>query len=121
MIVDNLIEQAAVNEMAAIESILTPCIKGTDHVPYIPTYTERDLDRADADDTLRVLIDTLDLDTAGTDGLAALMALNQEEQRIRRDVKIMQMGHKRLMLGCLETLYRRKLKLTKNLEKNHGE
>jgi len=121
MMEDTLIGLAAENELEAIKHILEPCLKGTDHSPHMPTYTERDLDRADADDTLRVLVDTLDLNTAGTDGLAALLAFNQEEQRIRRDVKIMRMGHKRMMLGCLETLYRRQLKLVKNLGKDNGD
>ena len=42
----------------------------------------------------------------------------QEEQRMRRDVRSVKQTHKRFMLGCLSTMYSRKITLDAILNKS---
>lgn len=53
---------------------------------------------------------------ADVDQACAALSKAQEAQRIRRDMTILSQGHKALMAGCLETMYRRSLKLAKCMQ-----
>lgn len=103
------------DEAAEISSILNQATSGGVRKSPEVKLEDEELDREKADAALKRVVDTFTHAQGGaaslTTDLAQITAFvtdRQEDQRIRRDTKIMRMRHKRLMLGCLQTLYYRK-------------
>lgn len=105
------------DEKDALEAILTPYIQGGEAVEYkAPSITTEDLDRAAADAAAtRTLSTRVDPAKQGNATIADGYKRVQNEQRIRRDTTIVRQNHKRLMMGALETLYRRQKTLEARL------
>ena len=100
-------------ELESIGDMLS-CVDGIDDTVHI-TIKPEDLDREKAD-----VVGQAEIDKATTDGipsnLSAIVRLQREANRARRDYIIAESSHKQLMLGAYRTMYQRKLKLEKKLE-----
>ena len=84
---------------------------------FVPLYNPLSFSRTLINNTGRAFAVSLAADDGAdvSDGFTIINGMQQEERR-RRDFQILQASHKRLMMGCLETMYRRKLKNSKELE-----
>lgn len=105
--------KALEEEHSALASIIDACFSGSPRKEPERALDAEDLDRAAADAAEAKVVDQI----AGEDRAALMkqclqVAANhanvQENQRVRRDTRIMRLNHKRLMLGCLQTMYWRK-------------
>lgn len=95
------------DEVAAIVRLLDPCINGAERVrPELQLKGDL-LDRAQADRAALSEVMGGQISTVGLGTVAAFHNTRQEEQRIRRDVSVLSAGHKKLMSGCLDMMYRR--------------
>ena len=105
--------KALEEERNALASIIDACLTGRLRKEPEPVLTEQDLDRAAADNEEARLVDEIAGDDKAAIAKQCLQVASQhanvqEDQRVRRDTKIMRLNHKRLMLGCLQTMYWRK-------------
>lgn len=98
--------------------LLGPLVDGQE-LPYDKSMRlkPRDTDRAAADHEMQTDVESADLTQPhGVFGTA--YGRMQEDQRIRRDANVLRVSHKRLMRGCLETVFRSTLKLRKEIDGN---
>ena len=97
-------------ETARLASIIKPLIDGGDRAVAATYLKEEDLDRAKAEET-----DDVKLKQQLTNpNLTALSALSQdlhEDNRVRRDMQVVNAGHKRLLLSALKVAYNRMTEL----------
>ena len=103
----------ASKELESIGNMLS-CVDGIGDTVHI-TLKPEDLDREKAE-----VVGQAEIDKATIDGipsnLSAIVRLQREANRARRDYIIAESSHKQLMLGAYRTMYQRKLKLEKKLE-----
>ena len=102
-------------QLASTQRLLEPLVNGSElAVDTSVSLKPADLDRAAADRDMLKAVNEADFTKPhGTFGKS--YARMQEDQRARRDINATRRGHKRLMLGCLETAYRYTLKLRKEI------
>lgn len=115
MIHTELDKKALMDEYTSINQLLWPYLHGEPYTGAVSRLTAEDIDRAAAEQRALEEVEAADMTDKSIVAACADYALVQEDQRIRRDAKIARQGHKRLMQGCMETLWRRQLKLKKEL------
>lgn len=108
-------KKALQDEYSSINALLWPYLHGRQYDGPVSRLTAEDIDRAAAEQRALEQVESADMTDTSVVAACADYALVQEDQRIRRDARIARQGHKRLMQGCLETLWRRQLKLKKEL------
>ena len=105
----NLQKQAWKEEYAVIDAIMKECLEGKarPNVKYV--LDEKALDRAEAEKDMLSMLAESDKTAEDKDSrpitLGAKFGSAQNDQRIRRDTRIIRQNHNRLMLGCLKTLF----------------
>ena len=107
---DNEVHKTALkDEQKVLKSILDTCLKGSERAkPALELVGADVLDRKKSDaDVIAALNGDKQSEYTRMAQLSAYFGVHQESQRVRRDAKIMQQTHKRLMFGCLQTLYAR--------------
>ena len=106
--------KAMKDELARLEPVIYLLEHGwTVPVDRSRLLTTEDIDRAAAEMENRNVVESMDFQTTPMGALGTRYGVLQEDQRVRRDAVISRQSHKRLMLGCLETSYRRMRKLLK--------
>lgn len=102
-------------QLASAQRLLEPLVNDSElPVDTSVALKKEDLDRAKADQDMLLAVNEADF-TKPHGMFGKRYAGMQEDQRARRDINATRQGHKRLMLGCLETAYRFTLKLRKEI------
>ena len=111
---DQLLEQADRVELGNIEKILD--FTGIE-VTQPLSLSEEQLNRATAE-LLNWEQMQFALSTDNSMNVAGCARQIHEASRVRRDMTISTVSHKKLLFGCYNTLYQRKLKLERQIEEN---
>jgi len=98
-------------------TILKPYVDGEDYTGASRVLELGDLDRSKPDRDMYDELNKTEPDKQKLYELSSEYAGFMSDQRTRRDMLIGRTGHKRLMYGCLETLYRRERKLEQLVSK----
>lgn len=102
-------KQAWREEYRSIDAIMKECLEGVPRPVVSPVLDDKMLDRAAAEKDMLAMLAESDKTEQNKDTrpitLGAKFGSAQNDQRIRRDTKIIRQNHKRLMLGCLKTLF----------------
>lgn len=122
--ITSIYKKALMEEHLGIASILESCTTGSPRKLPGKVLSDSDLNREAAEKAIQNTISKIG--GVGENGkkhadimdqcleVASFLANRQEDQRVRRDTRIMRTNHKRLMLGCLQTLYWRDQALVKS-------
>lgn len=108
-------KKALQDEYTSLNKLLWPYLYGKQYTGTVFRLSVDDIDRVAAEQRALAQVEAADMTDKSVVAACADYALLQEDQRIRRDARIARQGHKRLMQGCLETLWRRQLKVKKEL------
>ena len=108
-------KKALQDELTSLNQLLWPYLHGAQYTGAVSRLSAEDMDRAAAEQRALEQVEAADMTDRSVVAACADYEIVQEDQRIRRDARIARQGHKRLMQGCLETLWRRQLKLKKEL------
>ena len=120
---DQLLKRVDRAELNSLDQILG-------FIPSTDPLKPEDLDRATAEKKdweqmqyiLAAFTDDKEADRQPESVMAVAAASRQihEASRARRDINIATASHKKLMLGCYQTLYQRKLKLEKKIRQEEA-
>ena len=116
MIGIELEQSAQQEELNFLKEVLNPYVNGEPRGVPLHVMNADALDRQKADQRQGLAMVMQDLSLLSVPGPSGSYAAMQEADRIRRDTVIARLNHKRLMYGCLETAWRRMLKLQKNID-----
>lgn len=108
--------KSQVEESKILEQVMASYLNCSLRSPIDTDITKDDLDRTKAEQQyIEDISNATDEFINKSPGvMGAYYAVRQNEQRVRRDINISRQTHKRLMQGCLETMYRRLLKAKKD-------
>jgi len=108
----NLIKSSFEELRRHLAKFIVPYVDGKDYTETCAVLGKEDLDRAAAEKEMCAALNKGNF--TGGDRLVKLSEAYsrfQTEQRTRRDMMIGRARHKRMLIGCLETAYRRERKL----------
>lgn len=110
---NELIMHAYEEERRNIASLVKLYVDNAQYNAKLQLLDEQELDRKDAEQKLAAELDGeayADVHKTMVK-LSMRMMLHNENQRRRRDIQIGRAKHKRLLYGCLDTMYKREKKL----------